>query len=532
MSEQLTLGAINASDRQVLTYKELKTWYKLTSHNNLAIMLAEGLIYNIKDKDWDINHYFPHYTLLFPQKISLEEIANHMAEKNQEGTKRKPNYIDCFLQVDFVAYQGEIYLYRNGVWAQESFNEKTNFTDVEAVLLPEYLPSAWIREINYLEQDDNKTRIQDLAIETRNVPETYFNSQLKKMPHRYYNTKNKLDLNDLVRAWKDKTFSEPSIDGNRLNWAKSVGAIIASLYEFSRRYPLANKLLASLEGGQALVFSEGERILSHLSTWIRGELEIDKLDTSSRLFWKLAENLLPSAEVHLGNSVIATFSQEIEESTDKQHFYKQKVIEALTGINEKLASNSLSSYLEENKSSRTVNSLILLLAKDGLEKLFGLEDEHACLRETDILQAVVLRAIFTGFNKLSGKLKSQQAIINPVSCFMAGVIYPSLALETIHLPKTLYSLFNTPNWNKAQEKCALGLVKKFKWTSCIKAQIDIVGLAKLQGTLQDGKLWVEAYIDPEKYIQTKIDIPAFLVQLAHAEIDEKTEARVREMLGG
>ena len=202
-------------------------------------------------------------------------------------------------------------------------------------------------------------------------------------------------------------------------------------------------------------------------------------------------------------------------------------LESLTGLAEATASE-----LFDRHDTALAHALTLFFLRRDSADLFDYRSDR--LGEADWLAAAILFGVRDGWMSLPLRLRGQPGLSAAVSHRMARMSHRIAAsgLDLGEPPARVRPLRellgNGSAWRAGQKPAALDLARTQKW-DCVHTRISL-GQGEYRLTVKGGSTHIELPGEPK--ISPEIDLGRFFEFLAMARLDHKTEAKIREKLGG
>jgi len=495
-------------------------WYLVTNHRNLFYMLAAGMIMSPKGfgrKYYkDTMSYFPGWIPLFANKIPCSALDLSVSEKK--------HLIPCIARIKLESFHGNLTVIDDNNIAREIQYPEEIDNNVNGVLIKGPLPIYWIDSIIF----SSKADVSKCEADSRdfgNVPLEGF----------------KLDINSKLFSgndnviWPIEKVEIPNTDELPAK-AFAAGGIITMLLHSAKHGDIATKvsqLAFSPESEDTKTISE--TMIAGLSTWLKtGTVASD--DVSAELFWGAVNCIAEChAEIDIVNpiDVLLTYLENSAKSLDDK--MKTALLKLVNDLR-KLAvftDDTITELFNRHPKpfSRAMTLFVLREKCDDLKDFY-----NPLLTELDYVAAAILFGARDGWLGLQLALRNFDGLQAAVSHRMVEMAHRlnKTGLEfglAPSRPVTLRELFVTgeKEWSAKQKDAATLLARESNWNECIQTRIS---LGKGEYHLIIDGSGAQILLEGEaKAIKTEIDATKFLERMAHSNISEKIESKIRKLIG-
>ncbi len=332
--------------------------------------------------------------------------------------------------------------------------------------------------------------------------------------------------------------------------AQAAGGMLAMLRLLANRDPgaiLAGGEPLGLAGCRAAFDPQDElpsrlpATVAALPVWMRTGLspappggglpDIDRGD-AGRLFWGAVDTLAAGADsagVDEANARLLDYldreSRNVAGSLRKHVVELRETLESLTGLADLTASD-----LFDRFTTPFPRAMSLLFLRSTCADLLAFE--HEALTAEDRLAAALLFGARAGWLALPLPLRGGAAVSAAVSHRMAALAH-RLADTGFELgpapprPKPLAELF-AGEWNAHQEKAAVELARRQKWTDCLQTRVKL-GAGEYALKVTGGGIEI-LFPGEARAVGTGVDRTRFSMRLAETSVDPEHEAAVADML--
>lgn len=514
-------GNLFSKDGTVNKVNQAAEWYLATNHRNLFYMLAAGMVMSPKGfgrKYYkDTLSYFPGWIPLFANKAPRSALDLSVSEKK--------HLIPCIVKIKLESLHGRLTVIdNNNITRKAQYPEEID-NDVNGLLIQAPLPIHWIEAIIF----SSKTDVSKCEADSRD----FGNVPLKDF---------KLDINSKLFSgddnviWPIENVELPNTDELPAN-AFAAGGIITMLLHTAKHGDIATKV-SQLAFSPELIDTKpiSETMIAGLSTWLKTGSVASEIDVSAELFWG-AVNCIAGchAEIDIVNpiDVLLTYLENSAKNLDDK--MKTALLKLVNDLR-KLAvftDDTITELFNRHPKpfSRAMTLFVLREKCDDLKDFY-----NPLLTELDYVAAAILFGARDGWLGLQLTLRDYDGLQAAVSHRMVEMAHRlnKTGLEfglAPSRPVTFRELFVTDEkeWSAKQKDAAILLARESNWNECIQTRIN---LGKGEYHLIINGSGVQILLEGEvKAVKTEIDAKKMLERIAHSNILDKIEDKVRKLIG-